>query len=180
MTAPVSAPILTIAADPLAVRASGVWLRELLAGLGSPEAEQLMGRLELALHEICMNIVDHAGLAPGAHLTLRGSADDHRVLIEVFDQGRPFDQSQVTQPIPRVPQIRGYGLMIVKQLVDDLGYVRTGDTNSWSLIVRRHVAAVTGGGSEAVPTTGNRTAMTEQPGSAPTQRETLGTGPGRS
>ena len=37
------------------------------------------------------------------------------------------------RPEPGVPHIRGYGLVIVEKLVDELGYVRRDDTNIWSL-----------------------------------------------
>ena len=50
---------LTMSADALSVRKLGPWLSEALAPTGA-EATDLHGKMELAVHEVCMNIVDHA------------------------------------------------------------------------------------------------------------------------
>ena len=139
MTTPRSAPAstLSIDANPLAVRDIGPWLRELLTATAPAEAETLVTRLELAVHEVCMNVVDHAGLPAGSSLQLTGAVDDRRVRIEIHDDGSPFDPSGVPEPIPGVPQVRGYGLMIVRQLVDVVDYRRTDGHNTWVLELHR-------------------------------------------
>ena len=127
---------LVIAADALSVRQLAGWLTGLLTETG-PEAPVLQTRVELAVHEVCMNIVDHAYGAehvPGPDdLTIDGAIDPHAVRIEVRDRGAGFDLDAMPKPEPGVPQIRGYGLVIVEKLVDELGYVRRDDTNIWSL-----------------------------------------------
>lgn len=128
---------LTIDANPLAVRDIGPWLANLLTAAGAAETDPLLGRLELAVHEVCMNVVDHAGLPPGSSLDLAGWIDDHRVEIEIHDDGTAFDPSGVPEPVPGVPQVRGYGLMIVRQLVDVVDYDRTNGHNTWTLRVER-------------------------------------------
>ncbi len=142
MTAPRSASsaaatTLSIDANPLAVRDIGPWLRELLTATTPAEAEVLVARLELAVHEVCMNVVDHAGLPAGSSLELVGSVDDDRVRVEIHDDGSPFDPSGVPEPVPGVPQVRGYGLMIVRQLVDTVDYRRTDGHNTWVLELHR-------------------------------------------
>ncbi|WP_157970477.1 ATP-binding protein [Nakamurella deserti] len=135
MSAPVST--LSIDANPLAVRDIGPWLRALLTATTPTEAETLVARLELAVHEVCMNVVDHAGLPPGAALGLRGAVTADRVRIEIHDDGSPFDPSGVPEPVPGVAQVRGYGLMIVRQLVDTVDYRRTEGHNTWVLELHR-------------------------------------------
>lgn len=139
MTTPMSAPVstLSIDANPLAVRDLGPWLRALLAATPAAEADLLVGRLELAVHEVCMNVVDHAGLPPGSTLELLGCVQDDRVWIEIHDDGGPFDAAGVPEPVAGVPQVRGYGLMIVRQLVDSVDYRRDDGHNTWRLEVRR-------------------------------------------
>jgi serine/threonine-protein kinase RsbW len=128
---------LAIEANPLAVRDIGPWLRSLLADLSSQESDAVLSRLELAVHEVCMNVVDHAGLPAGSSLDLRGSVDADRIRVEIHDDGRTFDPGGVREPIPGVPQVRGYGLMIVRQLVDSVDYFREGGHNSWVLQLHR-------------------------------------------
>jgi serine/threonine-protein kinase RsbW len=127
---------LVIPADAMSVRELSGWLAGLLAETG-PEATVLQTRVELAVHEVCMNIVDHAYGAehvPGTDdLTIDGAVDHDAIRIEVRDRGAGFDIDAVPKPEPGVPHIRGYGLVIVEKLVDALGYVRRDDTNIWSL-----------------------------------------------
>lgn len=128
---------LDIDADALAVREIGPWLQQLVADLPAAEQVLLLGRLELAVHEVCMNCVDHAGLAPGARLALTGTVQPAAVTVTIADGGVPFDADGVAVPVAGVPQIRGYGLMIVRKLVDELRYTRDADTNHWALQVDR-------------------------------------------
>ncbi len=142
MTAPMGTPVstLSIGANPLAVRDIGPWLRRLFDGNDPVESDTLVTRLELAVHEVCMNVVDHAGLPPGASLELEGSIDAHRVHIEIRDDGEAFDPNGVPEPVPGVAQVRGYGLMIVRQLVNTVDYRHTDGHNTWVLELDRSAA----------------------------------------
>jgi anti-sigma regulatory factor (Ser/Thr protein kinase) len=127
---------LVIPADALSVRRLSGWLTGLLVEAGT-EATVLQTRIELAVHEVCMNIVDHAygpGRVPGPDdLSVDGSVDPDAIRIEVRDHGAGFEFKAAAEPEPGVPHIRGYGLVIVEKLVDELSYARRGDTNIWSL-----------------------------------------------
>ena len=130
---------LTMRADALSVRELGPWLSEALAPTGA-EASVLVGRMELAVHEVCMNIVDHAygTQPPGDRTDLHVECWVHpeAVLVRVTDGGSPF-QDPAHRPTPGVPQIRGYGLPIVEKLADDVRYERGNGINIWSLRFRR-------------------------------------------
>ncbi|MDQ1287344.1 MAG: hypothetical protein QG622_909 [Actinomycetota bacterium] len=124
----------TLDATHLAVRALGPWLADLCGHLGT--ADVLLPQLGLALHEVCVNVVDHGyGGTPGT-ITVSGRVDGPTVHLEVRDRGREFDEASVVRPTPGVPQIRGYGLMLVEQLVDSVDYLRDGDENVWRLTTR--------------------------------------------
>lgn len=137
MTAPAPSVDLIIVLSTESVRDIGPWLRTALTGLPPAEADRLHSRLELAVHEVAMNILDHAGLPTTA--TIRFSADvaEAFVSVTVTDSGKPFDPAGIRPPVPGVPQERGYGLLIVHKLVDDLDYRRVDDHNLWTLRVSR-------------------------------------------
>jgi anti-sigma regulatory factor (Ser/Thr protein kinase) len=137
MTVPAAASDLIIAVSTESVRQIGPWLHTVLAGLPPEEASRLHSRLELAVHEVAMNILDHAGLATTA--TIRFSADivEQSVSVTVTDAGTAFVPDGIQRPVSGVPQERGYGLLIVHKLVDDLDYRRVDDHNRWTLRVTR-------------------------------------------
>ena len=128
---------LVIEGDSLAIRRIGPWLRDRLDGLPADEASKIASRLELAVHEVAMNMVDHARLPDFALLRFRAAITDTVVEISVTDPGEPFDPETEKEPTAGTPQERGYGLMIVRKLVDHLEYARLDDGNKWILRVNR-------------------------------------------
>jgi anti-sigma regulatory factor (Ser/Thr protein kinase) len=127
---------LTIKADTLSVRQVTDWLMRLLAPAG-PESAALQDRVELAIHEVCVNIVDHSygpdHIPHADDITIEGAMDQAAVWIWMWDRGSSFDFGAVRRPVPGIPQVRGYGLVIVEQLASELHYVRENNTNIWSL-----------------------------------------------
>ena len=128
---------LAISADLLSVRAIGPWLAALFEPLPALEAAALVARLELAVHELCVNIVEHADLGADRLIRLGGTVDPARVRIEIIDSGRDFDPDEIAGPDPATPQVRGYGLMIVRKMVDQLQHRRERSRNIWTLTVNR-------------------------------------------
>jgi len=124
---------LKVAADLRSIRDIGPWLR------AQSDDEDLCGRLELALQELAANIVRHGygtaddDIGPvGAILAeWRPSADT--VKIVVTDWAPPYRPAPDRQAQPGVPQVHGYGLMIIEQLVDDFSHERFDDRNIWTL-----------------------------------------------
>lgn len=126
---------LDLNADLLELRALGPWLADVLAAAGASEAH---GSLELALHEICVNVVTHAYDGRDGKISVRSRCTADAIELEVRDTGRTgFDPDDVDEPVPGVPQIHGYGLMIARQLVDELSYTSEEGTNVWLLRIRR-------------------------------------------
>ena len=115
---------LSLEANYLALRAIGPWLHSLIGD--RPEC----GGIELAVHELATNSVDHAQASDGMVL-LEGWMDGESLVVEMRDRGIDFDQSSVASPDPDVPQVRGYGLMILEQLAEDVRYQHVNDVNHW-------------------------------------------------
>lgn len=127
--------MLRLAADYESAREIGPWLQTTLQALESRQHARV-GELELAIHEVAINIVDHAfgDNAAGQHYTISLDEDDgpEQIRVELRDQGREF----VAGPAPDLaePQVGGYGLFIAEQLASSLSYERVDATNIWTLI----------------------------------------------
>jgi anti-sigma regulatory factor (Ser/Thr protein kinase) len=101
-------------------------------------------QLRLALYEICANVVEH-GLRSRRHGRIELRLDFRADGIEgwVSDSCERFDPSEVlVSPLPvsvaaRKP--RGYGIRIIRQLLDDLGheYEDTGNRITFRKRIRR-------------------------------------------
>ena len=127
---------LSLPAEPVELRRLTAWVATLLEPGGS-DAVVLEPKVELAVHEVCMNVIDHAygdGHSPApADITVEGSIDRDAVRARIIDTGAPFDAGTVRPPVPGVPQIRGYGLVIAEKLTDELTYHRADGANVWCL-----------------------------------------------
>lgn len=115
----------------------GAAIRAMLERIGRPDdLARLAYSVELAVHETCVNIVEHAyGDEPGrirVALTLRH--DPQQIIVDVRDSGRSFDLSQVRAPDLDQVQTRGYGLFLVGELMDEISYRPHADGNHWRLV----------------------------------------------
>jgi serine/threonine-protein kinase RsbW len=95
--------------------------------------------VQLAAHEICTNIVDHAyeGRGDGriqTSLTIEDAG--HRIVIDLWDQGNSFEPGAVPEPILGEPQVHGYGLFLAEQLLDTVQYEAHPGGNHWQLTKR--------------------------------------------
>ncbi|MCX7671958.1 MAG: ATP-binding protein [Anaerolineae bacterium] len=93
--------------------------------------------LQLAVQETCANIVDHAYRdQQGGRICLEFAlrTDPRRLEIDVYDAGRPFDPSRVREPDLEHAQERGYGLFLMRKLLDAVTYERRDECNHWHLV----------------------------------------------
>lgn len=103
------------------------------------DRKSLKYNMELALHETCTNIIEHAyaDKAGAIKIEFRLLPEPMRLLINLHDTGKPFDNLQeIPQPSLDEPQIRGYGLFITQQLVDEVKYFSENGSNRWQLMKR--------------------------------------------
>ncbi len=96
--------------------------------------------VQIAVMEICKNIVQHAYPQKQGreriHVTFQLQPD--QIAIELFDTGISFDPSQVQEPDIAAGRLQGYGLYIVKQLMNEVTYCRHLNGNYWYLMKNLH------------------------------------------
>lgn len=131
---------LTIPATLIDIRAVSAWVAEIATDAELPA--DVVGRIDLALVEICTNIVTHgygggsdAPPAPdhGGEIELSAQVRPDSFAVRIVDSARPFNPESIATPDPGEPTVHGYGLMIVRQLTDHLSVDRVDDTNVWTL-----------------------------------------------
>lgn len=105
-------------------------------GAPLPEKERVSYNIELAVHEACSNIIEHAyaGLPGRIRLLFTLLEEPHKIVIELFDNGRSFDFLAAPVPDLNEPQIRGYGLFLIQELMDKVEYCAKSDGNHWRMI----------------------------------------------
>jgi len=108
------------------------FLREAIAGLPFDEQDRL--KIELALHEICVNIVRYAyPRGRRGDMAVRLWPDGESLFIEVRDKGIPFNPVRKKNPDLMVKLRRGLpgglGVYFFKTLMDGLTYRRVGGQN---------------------------------------------------
>jgi serine/threonine-protein kinase RsbW len=105
-------------------------------------SSRVLHDLQVSLDEVLSNIVKHAYTDAGGHrIRVRVWIVPSQVVAEVTDDGRPFDPR--LQPLRQGPRERalagGLGICLLRRLVDDLHYERTGGTNR--LVIRKALGA---------------------------------------
>lgn len=105
--------------------------------------ETLVYNVQLAAHEVCTNIVSHAYRNHRAgegriKITLALHPQPLRLEIELHDTGEAFEPELVPQPNLSEAQIHGYGLFLIRHLMDGVTYTARPDGNRWHLV--KHLA----------------------------------------
>lgn len=108
------------------------FLREAIADLPFDEEDRL--KIELALHEICVNIARYAyPRGRKGEMVVRIWRDPGSLIIEVRDKGIPFNPVRKKNPDLMVKLRRGIpgglGVYFFKTLMDGLSYRRAGGQN---------------------------------------------------
>jgi anti-sigma regulatory factor (Ser/Thr protein kinase) len=115
----------------------GAWVRR-QTDIAAPGRTDLAERLELAVHEVATNIVRHAyGPDQRGWVDVRVAGDGRELVVTLEDSGAAFDPSRAPRPDPQRPQVGGYGLYLIEQLVDEVEYRRSAGRNRWRLTCRR-------------------------------------------
>ncbi len=103
----------------------------------SGDVESSVYEIQLAVHEICTNIIEHA----------YNNDDEQRILLEIsikqvnttlvislFDNsGFEFSETAVKVPDVEELQERGMGLMLARKIMDEVKYEHSGKQNCWTL-----------------------------------------------
>ncbi len=101
-----------------------------------PITEELLYNLQLAVHEVCNNIIEHAyGHEQGQiRIVVTVAWASKRFTIDLYDRGSTFDLATVVEPDLSQPQVKGYGLFLARQLLDELHYETVEEQNHWRLV----------------------------------------------
>lgn len=87
--------------------------------------EEAVGALELAVDEAISNIMKHAYHGLGdRHIGLRAEAFPGRIMVQLHDEGDPFDPATASPPEPDGSHESGAGLYILRRSVDEVTYRR--------------------------------------------------------
>ncbi|MCF7974091.1 MAG: ATP-binding protein [Phycisphaerae bacterium] len=99
--------------------------------------------IELALEETLVNIISYAFTDEAEAHDIELTADvngDRRFVITIIDDGKPYDPLTAPEPDLDVDlehrDIGGLGVMLVKQLMDDVTYSRANNANTLKLSVK--------------------------------------------
>ncbi len=93
--------------------------------------------IELAISEICTNIVKHAYTGKPGEINGRITLLNNGVQLDFYDTGISFDPNAVPEPVsdPHNFTEGGYGLHIVRQIMDVVSYTNSKEEgNHWHLI----------------------------------------------
>lgn len=104
---------------------------------GVRDFETLCYNVQLAAHEACTNIIGHAygSRADGRiEITLRiDFAATPFLTIELHDTGSPFEPDRYTAPSLDEAQVHGYGIFLIRHLMDSVTYTPSEGRNHWRL-----------------------------------------------
>lgn len=125
---------LLVDADLLAIREIGAFLHRVVPAAAGHDAVDLIGGMELALQELAVNIVEHAYGEDGGSISLDWSVEATMGTIVVRDQGPAFDWTAANRADLEVPQVNGYGLIIIDTITESFTHERVGDDNVWTLV----------------------------------------------
>ena len=101
------------------------------------DREAIMYNMQLAAHEACANIIDHAYAGDSGRrilITLTLAGCPRRLIIELHDTGFSFDLAAVPEPNLDEAHDHGYGLFLMRSLMDEVTYTSRPEGNHWALV----------------------------------------------
>lgn len=140
MTAAPHPAHLCLPAETAALTAAQAFLEACLGDSGLDTASA--SRLALALEEVFVDIC-HYGYPEGdpGTIELRAWGEDDRFVLEIADQGRPFDGQSLPDPDVEASledrPIGGLGWYLVRRMVSTLEYQRRDGCNVTRLVMTR-------------------------------------------
>ncbi|HNB53621.1 MAG TPA: ATP-binding protein [Anaerolineales bacterium] len=93
--------------------------------------------LQLAIHEACANVIEHAYQSDESQmfeLDIEIWEYPARLVIKIRDRGRSFDPEMIPQPALGKPQVRGFGMFLMQNLLDQVSYETLDSVNCWTLV----------------------------------------------
>lgn len=98
-------------------------------------------QLQLAVEEAVVNICSYAYEFPPGELLVRVEPEKSRFVVELVDEGVPFDPLAVDEPdlLAGVEDrvAGGLGIFLARRMMDEVAYLRDGSRNVLKLVIRR-------------------------------------------
>lgn len=99
------------------------------AGLGAEKCT----RLELAIEEWIVNVCKYSYTGAGGTVEVALRKGTGSLQVDIADEGLPFDLTAAADPNVAAPlaerQPGGLGLLVIRRMMDEVGYVRDGNRN---------------------------------------------------
>ncbi|GAB4577579.1 MAG: hypothetical protein Fur0022_03100 [Anaerolineales bacterium] len=114
---------------------------EAASPLGLPEAR--LKKLETAVAEATMNAMEHGNkYQEDVPVKIRVSADDEKLTVHITDQGGGLPIPESTTPdldakLAGEQSPRGWGLFLIKNMVDEMNMIQDEKTHTIELVVNR-------------------------------------------
>ena len=112
---------LVIQSIPDELRLARGWLSDHARASGFSDRE--VRDLALVVSEACANVIEHAYRGEPNHpIDLHLTIDETKLLLLVHDLGVPFNVGDYRPPDLDAPQEGGYGVFIIRNLMDEVEY----------------------------------------------------------
>jgi serine/threonine-protein kinase RsbW len=122
------------------------WVSERARAAGM--SEQAANEIRLAVSEACANVIEHAYRGePGHVIDLHLEIDAVRLLVTIRDHGEPFDLHAYRPPDLDTPQVSGYGVFLIRSLMDEVRYETPERGGGTLTLVKYHRAKPCGAAS---------------------------------
>ena len=102
------------------------------------EAEEDLYNLKLAVVEAVTNVVRHGyqGVT-GGKVRIEAERAENELRIRIVDHGRPFDPRLAADPDLSGPRESGFGLFMIRSLMDEIYYSTEGENGNCLTLVKR-------------------------------------------
>ena len=98
-------------------------------------------QLELAVEEAVVNICLYAYEVPPGELLVRIDPGEQSFVVELIDEGIPFDPLAQEEPDLRAAAeeraVGGLGIFLVRRVMDEVAYHRKGSKNVLRLVIHK-------------------------------------------
>ena len=93
--------------------------------------------VQLAVDEAVVNIIEHAyDDDPNGIVEISASMERNRLMITLCDWGASFEPAAIPAPDLSAPHEHGYGVYLIRELMDEVHYERTPSSNCVTLVKR--------------------------------------------
>jgi len=115
----------------------GITCREIpsIVNDNSHNAQDFIDKVELATSELCTNIIKHAYKGKAGKIDIHITLLSNGIQLDMYDQGAGFNPNSIPTPSPDRITIGGYGLHIIRQIMDVVSYEHHSEEgNHWHLL----------------------------------------------